>query len=84
MYKVKILLVGPCQSGKTMIANFVARAHCMAFDAKDDVAPTEAKPIRPETEARLIRSGRIPPACQQHLLIWDATTVSNMTNDQVH
>ena len=26
MYKVKILMVGPCQSGKTMIANFLADA----------------------------------------------------------
>ena len=26
MYKVKILMVGPCQSGKTMISNFVSDA----------------------------------------------------------
>ena len=26
MYKVKIVMVGPCQSGKTMIANFLADA----------------------------------------------------------
>ena len=26
MYKVKIVLVGPCQAGKTMIANFLADA----------------------------------------------------------
>lgn len=26
MYKVKILMVGPCQSGKTIIANFLADA----------------------------------------------------------
>ena len=26
MFKVKIVMVGPCQSGKTMIANFVSDA----------------------------------------------------------
>ena len=26
MFKVKIVLVGPCQSGKTMIANFLSDA----------------------------------------------------------
>ena len=26
MYKVKIVMVGPCQSGKTMIANFLSDA----------------------------------------------------------
>lgn len=26
MYNVKILMIGPCQSGKTMIANFVSDA----------------------------------------------------------